>query len=101
MSEWNPTTLEELNKLVLDQLSVSSPDIRSIFERYRVVFYQSPIVRYGSHEYVYVVAQRGDEVIYYEDVERGFNISRIDVDKNILEHWCNQDDLGQALIRWR
>jgi hypothetical protein len=51
-------------------------------------------------ESVVVVARRGNDVIYWEDVEDGFNISPVGPDGRILEHWCNQDELGVALNAW-
>ena len=38
--------------------------------------------------------------MYWEDVEEGFNISPLTPDGRVLEHWCNQDDLGIALNHW-
>ena len=51
-------------------------------------------------ETVVVVARKGEEVIYWEDGEEGFNVSPIAQDGRILEHWCNQDELGHALNAW-
>jgi hypothetical protein len=51
-------------------------------------------------ETVIVVARKGKEVIYWEDVEEGFNLSPVAEDGRILEHWCNQDELGLALNAW-
>jgi hypothetical protein len=50
--------------------------------------------------YVFVVAQKGDEVMYFEDKEMGFNFSPLDKKGRIVEHLCNQDDLKAALLRW-
>ena len=44
-----------------------------------------------------VVARNADELLYWEDVEEGFNISPIGADGIVLQHWCNQDDLGIAV----
>jgi hypothetical protein len=50
---------------------------------------------------VFVVAARqGDEVIYWEDVEEGFNVSPVGEGGRILEHLCNQDELRHALNAW-
>ena len=49
-------------------------------------------MRYGKMETVVVVARNGDRVIYYEDVEDGFNVSPLSSDGQVLEHWCNQDE---------
>jgi len=70
------------------------------FEKYAVTPYLAPILRYGKTESLVVVARNGSEVIYWEDVEGGFNVSPVDEDGQILEHWCNQDELGFALNTW-
>ena len=49
---------------------------------------------------VVVVARNVNEVIYYEDVEDGFNVSPLGPRGEILEHWCNQDELRLALNCW-
>lgn len=51
-------------------------------------------------ESVVVIARRGNEAIYWADVEEGFNVSPIGPDGRILEHWCNQDELRFALDAW-
>jgi len=56
-------------------------------------------VRYGKEESVVVVAKKSNEVVYWEDVEEGFNISVMGPTGFILEHWCSQDELGDALTR--
>jgi hypothetical protein len=93
-------TIEVVNKLVADDLSLCDPQQIATFKQYAVQPYLAPIVRYGNIESVVVVARRGNEVIYWEDVEEGFNASPIDADGRILEHRCNQDELGLALNGW-
>ena len=70
------------------------------FKRYAVELYVAPILRYGDMQNAVVVARRGDEVIYWEDVEEGFNVSPVSPDGRILAHWCNQDELRFALNAW-
>ncbi len=41
----------------------------------------------------WVVAIYGDTVIYYNDIEDGFNRSIWSVPGTIDEYWCNQDEL--------
>ena len=57
-------------------------------------------LRYGKMESVVIVARNGDQVIYYEDVEDGFNVSPLSPDGQVLAHWCNQDELRFALNAW-
>jgi hypothetical protein len=49
---------------------------------------------------VVVVARKGDQVIYYEDGEDGFNVSLISPDGRVLEHWGNPEELRLAFNAW-
>jgi len=100
MSKWRPTTQKELEVIIREQLAVCTPMQRETFGKYRVPMQRVVIQRYGKTEYVFVVAQRGQEAMYYEDIEEGFNFSPLDADGNILEHWCSQDELKYALWHW-
>lgn len=96
---WKPASLDEVRNIVKADLGKCTPQQAATFLQYSVEPHFSPIVRYGESGYVVVVAQKSDEVIYWEDVEEGFNISPLGQDGSVLEHWCNQDDLGIALER--
>jgi hypothetical protein len=95
-----PTTVEEVKKIVRDDLAECDEEQVVVFKRYAVEPYVAPILRYGEIENAVVVARKGDEVIYWEDVEEGFNLSPVASDGRILEHWCNQDELRFALNTW-
>jgi hypothetical protein len=97
---WHPATVEEVKEIVRRDLAECDEEQLSVFERYRVEPYVAPIRRYGKTESIVVVARRGDEVIYWEDVEEGFNLSPVAHDGRILEHRCNQDELRLALNAW-
>ena len=95
--EWQPTTVDAVKKIIEGDLKECDDEQVSAFEKYAVEPYAAPILRYGKMESVVVVARRRDEVIYWEDVEEGFNRSPVAPDGRILEHWCNQDELRLAL----
>jgi hypothetical protein len=97
--EWKPATINEVKDILTADLKKCNPQQIAIFRQYSVEPYFAPIVRYGKTENVVVVAQKSDEVVYWEDVEEGFNISLAGRGGRVLEHWCNQDDLGVALER--
>jgi hypothetical protein len=97
--EWQPATVEEVMKIVRDDLAECDEEQLVAFKRYAVEPYVAPILRYEMENAI-VVARRGDEVIYWEDVEEGFNLSPVAPDGRILEHWCNQDELRFALNAW-
>ena len=45
----------------------------------------------------WVVGICGKQVIWYNDIEDGFNISTYKTYGKIDEYWCNQDDLATAV----
>lgn len=58
-----------------------------------------PIHRLGRLEQVLVVASYGSGVIYYEDVEQGFEWAVPGADGAIPAPGCNQFELRQVLAR--
>jgi hypothetical protein len=94
------STIEAVKNIVRDDLIECDDKQAAAFERYAVEPYLAPVLRYGEAESLVVVARREDEVIYWEDVEEGFNVSPVGADGRILEHYCNQDTLGLALNVW-
>jgi hypothetical protein len=45
----------------------------------------------------WVVGLIGKMVVWYNDIEDGFNISRYAIYGQISEYWCNQDDLDMSI----
>jgi hypothetical protein len=97
---WRPATIDQVERIVKEDLAKCSPQHIAIFRQYAVDPYLAPIVRNEKLESVVVVARKSNEVIYWEDVEEGFNVSSTGPDGSILDHGYNQDDLGLALNRW-
>lgn len=100
MAEWQPATIEYVKQLVARDLRDCDAEQSALFKRCAVEAYAAPLTRYGNRDTVVVVARNGDEVIYYEDIDYGFNVSPIGPNGEILEHWCNQDELKFALNYW-
>jgi hypothetical protein len=100
MDDWQPATIEEVNEIVARDLKDCDAEQLAAFDKYRVAPFSAPIIRYGQAESVVVVARNGDQVVYYEDVEDGFQVSPIRPDGRVLEHWCNQNELRFALNAW-
>ena len=98
--EWKPASVENVRQLVHDGLAKCDQKQAVVFEAYRVEPRLVPIVRYGKLENVVVIAQKGNQVIYWEDVEEGFGVSPVGTDGQILQQDCNQNDLGLALNAW-
>lgn len=70
------------------------------FKQIRMAPRATPIVRGDNVESVFVVAERGNEVLYYEDVEEGVNVSPLDSDGVIANPGFEQWELGDALHHW-
>lgn len=98
--EWKPASIKEVKEILQEDLPDCDPEQLAVFHAFALEPFAAPIVRNGQTESVIVVARRDNEVIYWEDVECGFNVSPIDENGTILEHWCNQDELRSALNRW-
>ena len=96
----DPVTIEDVKDIIAGDLANCDAEQFAAFQQYKVEPYYAPIVRYGNRDSVVVVARRRSAVIYWEDVEEGFNVSPLGDDGIILEHWCSQDELGLALNSW-
>ena len=101
MEAWRPASASEIKELLSRQLKDCTSDELAAFEAYRVEPFQVPISRSGNTEAVFVVAQKGAEVMYYEDVEEGFNISRLTAEGVIAEPGYEQDELKWAIRKWQ
>lgn len=100
--DWQPISKNELLSLVADQLSDCTDGLREFFARVRVPaakWQQSPWGDLGGG--FWVLATHDDRVLWYNDIEDGFNVSWFTEAGRIpdAEYWCNQDTLGWALPR--
>lgn len=99
MKSWSPISREELDALVAKELAGCEPEQLSAFSAYRTPVRAVAIDRFGSKESVFVVAQRGNVVVYYEDVEEGFNLSSLASDGSIATPGAEQWELKHAISR--
>ena len=96
---WEPISLTELEALVAEHLRFCTPLQRESFARWRVPLYQVPIRRFGVLESVWVVAELPSGLLYYEDVEEGFEIGALGSDGALIEAGCHQYELTHVLAR--
>lgn len=96
---WQPISLAELEELVAKELQRCTHNQKDAFARFRVQFYQVPIYRLGSLESVWVVAELPPGLLYYEDVEEGFELGVLGDDGALQNHGCNQYELSHALAQ--
>jgi hypothetical protein len=99
---WTPISLPELESLVTSDLAECSEELRALFARVRIEptkWRQRPWGNEGGG--FWAVAVHRDRVLWYNDIECGFNVSRFADWGEIpdREYWCNQDKLPWALPR--
>lgn len=67
-------SLKDVNEIILGDLARCDVEQCAAFRQCKVEPHYAPIRR-GSMDSVVVVARRESQVIYWEDVEEGFNVS--------------------------
>ena len=74
--DWKAPSTENVKRIVEGDLATCTSEQAAAFNAYCVEPCLAPIVRYGNLEKVVVVARKENQVIYWEDVEEGFGVSR-------------------------
>ena len=96
---WQPISLAELQELVANELQRCTQNQKEAFARFQVPFYLVPIYRFRNLESVWVVAKLPPGLLYYEDVEEGFELGVLDEDGALQDHGCNQYELSHVLAQ--
>ncbi len=102
MTDWKPITDSEFADLFRNQYAELSEAQRNTLDQFRISFWKATIRRSKEmgDESVFVVAQKDDGVLYFDDVEYGFNISTVDTNGKILELGGSQNTLREAVDEW-
>ena len=102
METWKPISNSEFVQLFEEQYAELGVADRERFDAVRVPAFKATIKRsaQAGDENVFVVARAGDGVLYFDDVEYGFNISRIDSNGKILNRGGSQNTLKEAVQQW-
>lgn len=88
-----------LTEIVEESLADCTQAQREFFASIRVDFSPVPIRRLGKIESVLVIARFNDCLIYFEDIEEGFAIDRLDDQGTIPEQDCSQSELRHVLYQ--
>jgi hypothetical protein len=77
-----------------------SPELRRLWQAIRIAPEKWKQLPYGEQGAgFWAVALIGRTVIWYNDIEEGFNRSRYSAYGTIEDYWCNQDEL-ELTVRW-
>ena len=92
--DWEPATESEIKDFVRESYARMTPEQRRIWDVMKV-----PPQKWTEYERgskgggFWVVAVIGSSVIWFNDIEDGFNRSLFSEFGKIGEYWCNQDEL--------
>lgn len=94
MNEWTAISVEELNGFIKSSEGLMSLKERRYWESIKLIPTKWIEVSYGSSGGgFWVVALFGNQVIWYNDIEEGFNTSKYSQYGLIEEYFSNQDEL--------
>ena len=94
---FEPLTEKELTALVKEQKSFLSEKELSFFNSIAVPLEKAKIDRSGNIESVFIVAKYCGKIIFYEDVEEGFEITEIDGSGVIKNYGASQFELKHII----
>ena len=99
---WSPISLEELSDQIATSLAQMEDGERLLWGLVRV-----PPVKWCQHPWgdlgggFWVVGIIGCQVIWYNDIEHGFNVSGYEEAGTIAKYWCNPDELHHVIWQLR
>jgi hypothetical protein len=91
---WRATTESEIWDMINNSYERMNPDQKKCWESIKVMpekWQQEPYGNEGNG--FWIVALIGNTVIWFNDIEDGFNRSSYTKFGTIDEYWCNQDQL--------
>lgn len=96
---WRPITRDEFETLVAEQEAALDSGQRAMLDAFRVDPWQGIIRRSedAGDEAVWVIAERAEGVLYFDDVEWGWNFSEVDESGRILRPGGSQSELRGVL----
>ncbi len=98
--EWAPIAEDAMRQRIAQGVARMSPELFRLWQAIRVApekWQQQPYGEQGGG--FWVVALIGKTVIWYNDIEDGFNRSRYSAYGTIEDYWRNQDEL-ELTVHW-
>ena len=96
---WTPISLAELEELILKGESKLEGELLNFWNLIKIVPQKWQETEYGDEGGgFWVVAIFGNAVVYYNDIEEGFNVSTYQAYGHISEYWCEQSELDWIVL---
>ncbi|KRD46211.1 hypothetical protein ASE52_16115 [Acidovorax sp. Root275] len=96
MTIWQSATLEEVEQLLADGLAAVHPLHRQKFDAIRITPRSVPVADTPG-EFVYVVAEYQEQLLYYSDIEDGWELGVPNLRGGISSRGCNQLELSHVM----
>jgi len=90
------TTIPEVTDLLEDALQTLDAAHRAALEKARITPRELPVAD-SPGEFVVAVAAFGDKLLYWSDVEEGWELERPNSQGGIVSRGCNQFELGHVM----
>jgi hypothetical protein len=96
--DWTPISEDELTTLIADAVKIMERQAHCLWDLIRV-----PPEKWVLHPWgdqgggFWAVAIVGARVVWFNDIEDGFNVSRYTTPGFISEYWCNHDELQHTI----
>ena len=95
---WEPIALPELEARIAEELADCEPEARALYERAAIRPEKWRLPPWGDEGGgFWAVAVLDDRVLWFNDMEDGWNVSAFPHRGEIGAYWCNQDELRGAL----
>ena len=98
---WKAVTLDEMKRIVEEELRQCGTEDRALFGRMKIEPQKVRFDRGTFSEDVFVVARQGDKLLFFDDIEDGFEVAEADKDGVIRNAGVGQFDLCHALAHMR
>ncbi|MCB0767319.1 MAG: SRPBCC family protein [Flavobacteriales bacterium] len=98
--DWEPIDRKELDVLIADGLARAPAEHQTLFNGVAIEPAKWRLTPWGDMGGgFWAVAVMEDRVLWYNDIEEGFNVSRFEINGTIpsTEYWCNQSELHHAI----
>lgn len=95
---FHPATIAEVTGLLEDALPKLHSEHRAALERARIAPRELSVAD-SPGEYVVAIASFGDKLLYWSDVEEGWELERPDDEGGIVSRGCNQFELTHVMYQ--
>lgn len=98
---WKAATVAEMTRIIEEELRRCSSEDLALFEKIKIEPQKIRFDRGSFAEDVFVVARHGEKLVFFDDIEDGFEVAVADDDGVIRTAGVGQFDLCHALAHIR